>query len=420
MEEICKWRALTVLAPLAVLLIAVPACKHSADTRDPHTAEAGGPTPRAAIAIVKRAPVISSFSIAGEFLPYQEVELHAKVSGYVRNINVDIGDRVHSGQTLAMLEVPELNAQVTGAEAGVRHSQQEIQRAQNEVVRAEAAHQALHAAYMRLKQAAQARPGLIAEQELDDAEAKDRTSEAQVDVAKAGLSAATQQLDMSRATHQQVAAMQDYSHIVAPFDGIVTWRYADTGSLIQAGTSNQSSMPVVKVAQVNVLRLRVPVPETVSENIHVGDTAEVRVQATGEKFAGTIARFTNSLDRSTRTMQVEIDVPNKDYKLFPGMYADVTFAVRQHGKPLTVPVTALNRSDNGQPSVLVVDSSNRVERRTIQTGAEDPNKIEVISGLNEGERVIVGNLSAYQAGQVVEPKPSRVASAGWGEAGGTQ
>ena len=419
MREIWKLRGLTVLAALAALLIAAPACNHSGEIRAPHTAEASTPT-RAAIAIVKRAPVVSSFSIAGEFLPYQEVELHAKVSGYVRKISVDIGDRVRAGQTLATLEVPELNAQVTGAEAGVRHSQQEIQRAQNEVVRAEAAHQALHAAYRRLKQAAEARPGLIAEQELDDAEAKDRTSEAQVDVAKAGLSAATQQLDMSKATHQQVAAMQDYSHIVAPFDGVVTWRYADTGSLIQAGTSNSSSMPVVKVAQVNVLRLRVPVPETVSESIHIGDTAEVRVQATGEKFAGTIARFTNSLDRSTRTMQVEIDVPNKEYKLYPGMYADVTFAVRQHGEPLTVPVTALNRGENGQASVLVVDSLNKVERRTIQTGAEDPNNIEVISGLRDGERVVVGNLSAYQPGQVVEPKPSRVATAAWSEAGGDQ
>ena len=419
MREIWKLRGLTVLAALAALLIAAPACNHSGEIRAPHTAEASTPT-RAAIAIVKRAPVVSSFSIAGEFLPYQEVELHAKVSGYVRKISVDIGDRVRAGQTLATLEVPELNAQVTGAEAGVRHSQQEIQRAQNEVVRAEAAHQALHAAYRRLKQAAEARPGLIAEQELDDAEAKDRTSEAQVDVAKAGLSAATQQLDMSKATHQQVAAMQDYSHIVAPFDGVVTWRYADTGSLIQAGTSNSSSMPVVKVAQVNVLRLRVPVPETVSESIHIGNTAEVRVQATGEKFAGTIARFTNSLDRSTRTMQVEIDVPNKDYKLYPGMYADVTFAVRQHGEPLTVPVTALNRGENGQASVLVVDSLNKVERRRIQTGAEDPNNIEVISGLRDGERVVVGNLSAYQPGQVVEPKPSRVATAAWSEAGGDQ
>ena len=104
--------------------------------------------------------------------------------------------------------------------------------------------------------------------------------------------------------------MQDYSHIVAPFDGIVTFRYADTGALIQSGTSNVSSMPVVKVAQVNVLRLRIPVPESIAAGVRIGDTAQVRVQASGEKFPGKVARFTGSLDRSTRTMQVEIDVPN--------------------------------------------------------------------------------------------------------------
>ena len=109
-----------------------------------------------------RAPVSNTLSIAGEFLPWQEVELHGKVAGYIKKINVDIGDHVRAGQTLAVLEVPELNAQVEGAAAGVLHSRDEIQRAQNEVTRAEAAHASLHAAYERLHQAAQARPGLIA------------------------------------------------------------------------------------------------------------------------------------------------------------------------------------------------------------------------------------------------------------------
>src|SRR5579884_634760 len=177
--------------------------------------------PRAAIAVVKQEPVSSTVSIAGEFLPYQEVELHAKVAGYIRKINVDIGDRVRAGQVLAVLEVPELNAQVQGADAGIRHSQDEIVRAQNEVARDEAAHAALHAAAIRLKQAASARPGLIAEQELDDAEAKDQAAEAQVEAAKSALSAARQQLDVSRATHRQVSAMSDYSRITAPYDGVV-------------------------------------------------------------------------------------------------------------------------------------------------------------------------------------------------------
>jgi RND family efflux transporter MFP subunit len=368
-------------------------------------------TPVAATVAVVRAPIANTLSIAGEFLPWQEVELHAKVAGYIKRINVDIGDRVHQGQTLAVLEVPELNAQVEGAAAGILHSRDEIQRAQNEVTRAEAAHASLHAAYERLHQAAQSRPGLIAEQELDNSFASDRTSDAQVDVAKSGLSAALQQLQVSKSAHQQVTAMQDYSRIVAPFDGTVTWRYADTGALIQSGTSNASSMPVVKVAQVNVLRLRVAVPESIAMGVRVGDTAQVNVQASGEKFPGKVARFTGSLDRSTRTMQVEIDLPNKDYRLSPGMFADVTLEVQNRPNALTVPVTAIRRTNAGSATVLIVGSSNRVEKRNVQIGIEDPNRAEIVAGVNEGERVIVGNLDAYQPGELVEPKPSRLSSA---------
>src|SRR6516162_5946424 len=161
----------------------------------------------AAIAIVKRAPIGNTFSVAGEFVPYQEIEVHAKVAGYIRKINVDIGDRVKTGQVLAVLEVPELMAQLRGAEAGVRHSQQEVMRAQNELTRDEAQFTALHANAVRLDQANQARPGLIAQQELDDAQAKDRASAAQVESAKAALSAARQQLEVAQASNSQMAAM---------------------------------------------------------------------------------------------------------------------------------------------------------------------------------------------------------------------
>jgi RND family efflux transporter MFP subunit len=372
---------------------------------------ASTPVVRAAIAIVKRKDVSNSLSAAGEFLPYQEVELHAKVAGYIRRINVDIGDRVKEGEVLATLEVPELNAQVMGADAGVRHSKEEITRARNEVRRAEADHAALHAAAIRLKQAAAARPGLIAQQELDDAMAKDRAAEAQVDASKAALAAAQQQLEISKATHSQVTAMQDYSRIIAPFDGVVTWRYADTGALIQAGTSNDNSMPVVKLAQINVLRLRVPVPEADEPSIRIGAPVDVHIQATGEHFQGKITRFTDSFDRSTRTEQVEIDVPNTNYKLVPGMYADVSLQVQDHPNALTVPVQAVALGSDGGRSVLVLDSQNRVQPRLIRTGIEDPNNIEVLSGLKEGDRVIVGNLNAFRAGELIEPQVSKIAEA---------
>ena len=326
------------------------------------------------------------------------MELHAKVAGYIRNINVDIGDRVHKGQVLAVLEIPELVAQLQAASAGERHIQEEITHAQNEVSRAEADHAALHAAATRLKQASAARPGLIAEQELDDAVAKDRSSAAQVESAKSALSASRQQLEVSQADQQHYAALSEYSRITAPIDGVVTWRYADTGSLIQAGTSNVSSAPVVKLSQVNVLRLRLPVPESLAASVHDGEPADIRVKATDEHFSGKIIRSTDSLDRSTRTMQVEVDVPNQDYKLTPGMYADVSLRVQNDPNALTLPLQAIDRGAD-RTTVLLVNSQNQVEEREIRTGIEGSDRIQILSGLNERDRVIVGNLSKYRPGQ---------------------
>jgi len=383
---------------------------------DPTQASLGKDVPRAAIALVKREALNNTLSIAGEFLPYQDVELHAKVAGYIRKINVDIGDRVRTGQVLAVLEVPELNAQVEGATAGVQHSQEEIVRARNEVARAKASHDALHAEAARLQQVAKQRPELIAQQELDDAEAKDLAGEAQVEAAKSALAAAQQQLQMSKATHTQVSAMQDYSRIVAPFDGVVTWRYADTGALIQAGTTNSASAPVVKLAQVNVLRLRIPVPESMGEGIHVGTVGDIRVQATGEHLTAEVVRFTRSFDRSTRTMQVEFDIPNPNYQLSPGMYADVVLDIQRRPDAISIPVQAVSYN-NEKRSVLLVDAQNRVQVRQIQTGVEDPNRVEVLAGLNPGDRVIVGNLSAYQPGERVDPRPSRMADVKLDEGG---
>ena len=308
--------------------------------------------PYAAVAPVKRQTIANSLSIAGQFSPYQNVELHAKVAGYIKNIYVDIGDRVHTGQVLAVLEIPELMAQVDEAKAEVHHAEEEIQRAQSEVLRAQADTVALHSNAERLVNTDKVQPGLIAQQELDDATAKDRASQARVDAAKSSLAAARQQLAVAQADQQHYAALSNYSKIVAPYDGVVTWRFSDTGSLVQAGTSNTSGLPVVTVAQSDLLRLRIPVPESLAAKVRIGDSADVHVQATGEHFTGKVTRFTDALDTSTRTMQVEIDVPNANYHLQPGMYADVQLSADSRPNALTVPIEALRRGDN-KTSVLV-------------------------------------------------------------------
>ena len=383
----------------AILLVSGPALAGCRATKLPGETS----LPAAAVSRVGHASLSNHLEVAGEFLPFQEVEIHAKVAGYIRKIYVDIGDHVHAGQLLAVLDVPEMTAQVEGAQAGVQRSQEEILRARSAVARAEADHAALHAASQRLQQASAIRPGLIAQQELDDAQAKDMSSGAQVEAAKSELSAMEQALGAAQAEHRQYASLADYSHITAPFDGSVTWRYADTGALLQAGTSNAGSMPVLKVAQVNVLRLRLPVPEALAQYVRIGDEAKIHVQANGQELKGKVVRTTGELDLSTRSLQVEIDVPNGDGKLAPGMYADVTLDIERSANGLTVPVEAVDRSATS-PVVLVVDDKQRIEKRTVKLGMETPNLIEVVEGLHEGERVVVANLASFHPGEAVDAR----------------
>ena len=374
-------------------------------SRKPSSAAAGaGGAPGAEVAAVQRENLSSTLTVAGQFQAFQEVDLHAKVSGYIRRINVDIGDRVRAGQVIATLEVPELNAQLAGTQAEVRHSQSEITRAESEVARAQADYAALHAAYTRLQQASQQRPGLIAEQELDDARGKDQSAAAQVDVTKAAVEASKQQLGVSRAEGERVKTLSDYSVVTAPFAGVVTMRYADTGSLIQAGTtSNTQAMPVVRVAESDLLRLRMPVPESDVPYIREGGEVDVRVLANDKHFTGKIIRFTRALDPSTRTMLAEVDVPNSDLSLSPGMYAETVITLQNRPNVLAIPAQAVVQSE-AQPYVLVVNRENKVEKRVVTLGIQGPERVEISSGLAEGERVIVTAQSNYQPGEAVRPK----------------
>jgi RND family efflux transporter MFP subunit len=356
----------------------------------------------AAVVEVTVANLASSLTVAGQFQPYQQVDLHAKVSGYIRWIKVDIGDRVHQGEVLALLEVPELQNQVEGAQAEVRHSQSDITRAQSEVVSAESTYSALHAAYTRLELASKERPGLIAEQELDDARAKDQQAAAQVGVANASLDAMQQQLGVSRSTRSRLETMSRYEQIIAPFTGVVTKRYADTGTLIQAGQDNTATLPVVQVAESEVLRLRMPVPESDVPYIQVGGDVQVNVSATGRTFTGKIIRFSRVLDTNTRTMLTEIDVPNGDLNLSPGMYAETTIQLQRKNDALILPAQAV--VENGdQFYVLMVDATNHVEKRNVTLGIQTSNRVEITSGLQDGDNVIAAGQSGYQPGEVVSP-----------------
>jgi RND family efflux transporter MFP subunit len=357
-----------------------------------------------AVQLATRGPIRNTITLSGEFHPYQEVDVHAKVAGYIRRIYVDVGDKVKEGQTLAVLEVPELSAQVNAAKATMRRSADAIQRAEKDLQRSESAHAAAHAAYTRLKQASQARPGLIAEQELDDSLAHDQEAEAQVGSAHASLAEAKNQLAVADADQERYAALEAYSHITAPFSGIVTKRFADTGSLIQAGTaSDTQSLPVVRLVQWSRLRLVVPVPESAVPDLHLGGTVDVNVPSLKRKFQGRVARFSDALSDETRTMHTEIDVENANGTLVGGMYAEAEIELKHPQSTLTIPIQALERNGDST-KVVVVLADDIVDPRMVKVGAEGNDRIEVLSGLSEGERVIVGNLGQYQAGEKVKPR----------------
>jgi multidrug efflux pump subunit AcrA (membrane-fusion protein) len=186
-------------------------------SRRPEHQEAGpAQSPNVSTVPATRRSISRNLELAAVFQPFQEVDIHGKVFGYIRRINVDIGDRVRQGQVLATLEVPELQAQVQGADAGVARSRSDIDRLQNEVARAQAGFAATHASYQRLKSASDQQPGLIAAQELDDAQGRDGAAAAQVDAAKSAVATAQQQLGMSRADLQRVHTLAQYATITAP------------------------------------------------------------------------------------------------------------------------------------------------------------------------------------------------------------
>ena len=360
--------------------------------------------PSARVAVAQRGDISHVLTLAGQFQPYQVVDVHPKVSGYMKHINVDIGDIVHQGQTLAVLEVPELKAQLQQTVFEVQQSKEEIDRAQREINRAAAEHAALHAQFTRLQLAAATRPGLIAQQELDDAQAKDLSSEAQVDAAKSAMAAAQQHALAANSDHERVQALQNYTNVTAPLDGVVIWRYADTGALIQGGTdSNNQALPIIRLSQSALLRLRVPVPENDVQYVHEGDLLQVRVDAINRSFTGKIVRFTRDVNFETRTMETEVDVENKDLSIAPGMYANTALQLASVKNVVTIPVEALVLNSQQQETVYVLDSSNHVHIRSVHVGLEGSKLAEIAGGLNQGDRVLIGGQEKYQENEEVSP-----------------
>ena len=330
-----------------------------------------------AVAKVAVESLSRDLSLTAELRPFQEIEVMAKVAGYVKAIYVDIGDRVKKGQLLAMLEVPEMADDLARGKATLKRSEAEAARAREELRRAQAPHDIAHLSFTRLSQVAAQRPGLVAQQEIDDARSKDLVAEAQVAAARSSIEAANEQISVSQAALGRIKTMLDYARVTAPFNGVVTKRYADTGSMIQAGTASQTqAMPLVRLSENSLLRLIVPVPESAVPTVHVGQQVEVRVPTLNRAFSGKVARFCQQSFRPARAPWIpKIDVPNPELILVPGMYAEVRLNLDRRDNVLAIPVTAVDlaigeasqqpkggaNSNSGQ--VMVVSPGNRIEVR---------------------------------------------------------
>jgi RND family efflux transporter MFP subunit len=321
-----------------------------------------------AVVTAHRADLSRAVTYSAELKPYEEADLHAKVAGYLKTINVDIGDRVKEGQTLARLDIDELREDLMRADAALKD-------------------ESLN--YERIQKVATGHPGLLAQGDVDKAEAA---------------------YAMAKAQRERAATMLGYATISAPFEGVITKRYVDPGALVQAGTNSSSqAMPVVHIAMDTKLRLVFPVQESVVPEVKVGTPVDITVEATSQHEQNKIARLAGKLDTATRTMNAEVDVDNHDHRMTPGMFAAVKVILERRDNVLTLPVEAIGAG--AHPTVWLVNSKSQLEERPIKIGMRTDNDVEVLSGVQEGDTVIFGSRSALTLGMSVKPKTVAVAQA---------
>lgn len=260
-------------------------------------------------------------------------------------------------------------------------------------------------------------PGLVAQQELDVSQARERTASAQVEEAKAaqaaaragvavartGIPAAKDTVAVADADVHRLQAKFAFTKITAPFDGMITKRFADVGDLVRGGLSPSApAVPIARLVTVDKLRLVFPVSASYVSRVKAGQTVVITVTQLGSKLTGTVARVAGEVDMATRSMEVQVDVPNSDGTLIPGMFASVALKLDQRDQVLAVPLAALARG--AQPNLYIVQPDKTLEQRPVKLGLETAAKVEILSGLTDGELVFVGSRSQVKPGQKVEPK----------------
>ena len=387
----------TVLITLLAFTASLTACRQTS----PPSVGAVSVVP---VATAGPATLSDDLVVTAEFEPYQLVDVMAKVSGYVRNINVDIGDHVRQGEILATLEVPEMQDDVARAKAGIDAADAGVVTAQGAVRRAQAQADIAALSFKRIQDVATKDKGLVPKEDVDVAQSHQLEAAAQLASAQASLKAAQQNRLEAVDESERAQQMFQYTTIRAPFDGVITKRYANTGAMVQAGTASQSqAMPIVTIAQDNLLRLILPVPVSDVGDVRDGEPVNVNVVSLNRKLKGTVTRYANTVALSTRTMSTEVDVPNTDGSLIPGMYAEVRLHLADRSNVLSVPLDAVDGIGTSAPQVWLV--RNEIAHLvSVKPGLQTANRVQILSGLSSGDQVIVGRHTGLADGEKVSPQ----------------
>lgn len=360
--------------------------------------------PTVPVAVVSPATLQNNIVLSAEFEPFQDVDVMAKVAGYVRSIRVDIGSHVKTGDVLAVLEVPEIQDELQKAKADLAAAQANVVTAQAGVQRAEAGASIAQLSFQRINDVASKNKGLVPRQDVDVAQSRNAEAVAQFASAKSMLQAAQESKAAADSEYARAGAMLQYATIRAPFDGIVTKRYANTGSMIQAGISSQTqAMPVVRLAQYKVLRLTLPVPVTDAAEVKDGQSVDVTVANPPRSIRGKISRYAGSVQMATRTMDTQVDVPNADGSLLPGMYAEVHLHLADRPHVMSVPIDAVDGLGTSVEQAYVVRDG-IVHVIPVTTGLQTATRLEVLAGMKSGDQVVVGRHTGLSEGEKVEPR----------------
>lgn len=353
---------------------------------------------RVEVITVRRSSSKSGLSLPGNIQATTEAPVLARADGYVQHRLVDIGDRVHTGQLLARIEAPELDEQVRQAEANVEQAKAGLDQALANLQQGKSDLELAHV--MAKRWANLIESGSVSEQENDQMQAQYRSKMAGVDALDKAVNVQRSAIAAAEANVARLQKMQSYRLVTAPFDGVITLRNVDDGALVSSG-----STLLFRIAQTSTLRIYVTVPQTNASSIQIGAPAVLTVSnLPGRQFEGTIARTANALDPASRTLLVEVHVRNSSGELLPGMYAQVELTSSRKNPPLLIPSDALiMRSDGVQ--VAVVRPDHRVHVQKIEAGRDYGDRLEVLSGLQDGDTVIANPGDIVTEGAEVNPVP---------------